>query len=65
MSASALTLFGADGVKVHAAASVVQAHGVALTLVPWVEGATAPHTGLCEMHRICLSVICASTEAKI
>lgn len=49
--ACALTLFGADGVKVPAAASVVHAHGVALTLGPWAEGATAALAGLCENER--------------
>lgn len=56
ISASALTHFGADGGKVHAAAFVVHAHGVALTFGPCVEGATAPHAGLCGIAPYLLEV---------
>lgn len=42
-----LTFFGARAVKVPTAASIVDTHGVTLTFPLRIEGATAPHTGLC------------------
>lgn len=65
ISACALTLFGADGVKVPAAASVVQTHVVALTLGPCVEGAAAPPAGLCENAPLRLSVFRLNSFRKI
>lgn len=48
-----LTFFGAYGVIVCTAASIVHTHGVTLTFALRAEGATATHTGLCG-NAVCL-----------
>lgn len=62
--ATILTLFGAHGVKVCTAASIVHTQGVALTFAWCEEGAAALHTGLCGIAGCLLECDTATTNLK-